>query len=80
MIGALLGDLVPYLVAAVVAVIGFLGYGKVKERKGKKEADARHKAEAAEATIKAHEVRNEVEADIARRGDARGRLRSDWRE
>lgn len=80
MISALFGDLIPYIVAAVLAVIGLLGYGKAKEIKGRKAADAKRDAADAKETIKAHEVRDEVEADVSRGGDARDRLRADWSE
>lgn len=80
MISALFGDLIPYLVAALAAVAGIWGYGKVKKREGAVERDAKRDAADAKETIEALEARNEIEADIARRGDARDRLRSDWRE
>lgn len=36
MIGALLADILPYLIAAVAGVVGVWGYGAHKERKGRK--------------------------------------------
>lgn len=80
MIAALLGDLIPYIVTAVLAVIGFLGYGKAKEIKGRKSANAKRDAADAKETIDALEDRNAVEDDVARTGGARDRLRSDWKE
>lgn len=35
MIGSLLADALPYLIASVVAALGVLGYGAHKERKGR---------------------------------------------
>ena len=49
----------------------------LKIRSGDK---AKDKLQDAKETIKAHEVRNEVENRIARERDARERLRSDWQE
>jgi len=79
MITALFGDLIPYIVMALTAVGAIWGYGRLEKRKGAKERDAKRDAADAKETIKAHEVRDEVEADIARRGDAKQRLREDWR-
>jgi hypothetical protein len=80
MIAAIFGDLIPYIVAALVAVAGFWGYGKVKKREGAVERDAKRDAADAKETIKALEGRNAVEDDVARTGNARDRLRSDWKE
>ena len=46
---------------------------KRTERAERAAADAKE-------TIKAHEVRNEVEDQVARDGDARGKLHDQWRE
>jgi hypothetical protein len=66
--------------AALVAAAGILTFGAIKKREGRKEAVAKRAAQDAKATIQAHEDRNEVEADISRAGNARDRLRGEWRE
>lgn len=68
-----------YLAIGLTALVAWWGKGKLGERKGRKEERARRDAADAKETIKAHEVRNEVDAD-ASRGNARDRLRADWRE
>lgn len=80
MIAALFGDLIPYIVAALAALAGLWGFGKIKRREGVTTERAKRDAQDAKETIKAHEVRNEVEADVSRGGNARDRLRADWRE
>ena len=78
--GDVLGAGLVALGAVLMAVAGVLTFGAIKKREGRKEARADAAAEAARETIKAHEVRNEVEDRIAAGGNARDRLRSDWRE
>jgi hypothetical protein len=80
MIAALFGDLIPYIVMVLTAVAGIWGYGKLEKRKGSQEAATKREAADAKETIKAMEDRNAVENDVARTGDARGRLRSGWKE
>jgi hypothetical protein len=80
MIAALFGDLIPYILMVLTAVAGIWGYGKLEKRKGAVERDAKRDAADAKETIKALEDRHGVEDDVARRGDARDRLRADWRE
>ncbi len=62
--------------AAVLALMATLAglYAK-----GRSDARAKDAAKDATQTIRQHEVRNEVDDD-ARRGNARERLRADWRE
>ena len=60
-------------IAAGLGLIGFY----LKLRSGDK---AKDKLRDAKETIKAHEVRNEVENRIALERDARDKLRSDWSE
>ena len=60
-------------IAAGAGLIGFY----LKLRSGDK---AKDKLRDAKETIKAHEVRNEVENRIALERDARDKLRSDWSE
>ncbi len=68
-----------YIAAAGLALAAWFGNAALNRRKGRKAAEADAAAKAARDTIKAHEVRNEVETDVAR-GNARDRLRSGWRE
>ena len=63
---------------AVMAVLGVLGYGKLKQRQGAKGQKAKQDAANAKETIEALETRNEVEANIARDGSAKQRLRDRW--
>ncbi len=79
LIAQFLSPFLPWIIAAVTVLAGGWGYGRAKERKGRKEAEAKAAAQKAKDAIKAHEVRNEVEADVAR-GNAHDRLRADWRE
>ncbi len=65
---------------AIMAVLGVLTFGKIKRREGVKDERSRRDAADAKKTIKAHKERSDVEADVARGGDARDRLRSDWRK
>ncbi len=72
----MLGPVWPFIAAAGAAVIGLvLAYVR-----GGSNAKAKVRAKKDRETIKSHEVRNEVEDDVARGGPARDRLRSDWRE
>ena len=66
--------------AALAGLLVVWGYGAAKKREGASAARSEAAAKAAAETIKAHEVRNEVEADVSRTGDARKRLRDDWSE
>jgi len=75
--GSALGRAVAKIGALVLAVLTF---GAYQRRSGAKDQKAKTDAAQAKETIKAHEVRNEVEDDVARGGNARDRLRSDWRE
>jgi hypothetical protein len=72
--------ILPWIIAALAALAGLWGYGRAKQREGRKDAEAVAAAKAARDTIHAYEVRNEVEADVAGRADARKRLHTDWRE
>lgn len=65
MIGALLADILPYLIAAVAGVVGVWGYGAHKERKGRKAGREETYIEAkARDHEKAAEIRNRVERDL----------------
>jgi hypothetical protein len=63
-----------WLWAALAGAVGLLAvwFG------GRRSAKTAAKLDAAKETIKAHEERNEVEADVAADPDPRKRLRSDW--
>lgn len=74
-ITALTGDLGKWLAGAIIAAATALGL----YAKGRADARAKKAANDAAQTVKQLEVRNEVDDD-SRRGDARDRLRSDWRE
>lgn len=75
LITALTGDLGKWLAGAIIAAATALGL----YAKGRADARAKQAAKDAAQTIRQHEVRDEVDDD-SRRGDARDRLRSDWRE
>lgn len=75
-IGALLGDLWPYIAAAIGTAVTLATAWLV----GRKAGAAGVKAKQAQSTIKAHEVRNEVENRIAVDRDAKQRLRDKWQE
>lgn len=62
------------------AVLLILSFGAYRHRQGVNDANAKRAAADAKETIKAHEVRNEVEDRIALDGDARGKLHDKWRE
>lgn len=64
---------------AVMAVLGVLTFGAVKKREGARDQKAKTDAANARETIKAHEERTDVEADVARGGNARDRLHADWK-
>lgn len=76
----LITNLPVILGGAVALVLTLLGYGKVKERKGRKAGvqDVRRRAQVGAEQRK--EGRNEIDDDIAARGadDARDSLRDDW--
>lgn len=60
-----------WAVAGLVAFVGIWGLAKRDARRGVA-------LDAAKDTIKAHEVRNEVEADIDGGADPKQRLRDGW--
>lgn len=62
----------------VMAVLGVLTFGAVKKREGIQQAKAKRDIADAKETIKAHEVRDEVEDAIARDGSARRKLHERW--
>ena len=63
-----------WLWAALAGAVGLLAvwFG------GRRSAKTAANLDAAKETIKAHEVRNEVETDVAAEPDPRKRLRDDW--
>ena len=65
---------------ALAAIAAVLTFGAWNRREGVKDERAKRDAADAKETIKAHEVRNEVEDDVSRGGNARDRLRQSWRE
>jgi hypothetical protein len=64
---------------AFLTILAILSFGAVKRREGVTAERARRDLADAKETIKAHEVRDEVEADVAAGPDPRDRLRADWR-
>lgn len=71
MIGALFGDLIPYALAALGALVGVLAYGKAQRQRGaSSERAKRHLEDLKEA----NEVKEKVDA-ASRDGDAVERLR-----
>jgi hypothetical protein len=64
----------------VMAVLGVLTFGAVKKREGAQVAKAKRDVADAKETIKAHEVRDDVEDRIDRGGSAKQRLRERWRK
>ena len=64
----------------VMAILGVLTFGALKKREGAQAANAKRDARDAKETINAHEVRDEVENDVARGGSAKQRLRERWRK
>jgi hypothetical protein len=64
----------------VMAVLGVLTFGAVKKREGAQGAKAKRDVADAKETIKAHEVRDDVEDRIDRGGSAKQRLRERWRK
>lgn len=74
-ITALFGDLIPYILAAAAALAGLWGFGKVNRRKGAAEAEAKRKAQDAQAhTETVERVLNEKPSDDTA-DDIRRRLR-----
>lgn len=65
---------------ALVALLALVGFGAAQRRKGAVAARNERAAADAKETIEALETRDEVEADVARGGDAHERLRKSWRE
>ena len=85
MIGAAWAFLASSAIGRTLAKIGaavllVLSFGAYRHRQGVNDANAKRAAADAKETIKAHEVRNEVEDRVARDGDARGKLHDQWRE
>ncbi len=60
-------------------VLAVLTFGAWNRRQGAKAQKAKQDAADAKETIKAHKERADVEADVARGGNARDRLRSGWK-
>ena len=59
--------------------LAILTFGAWSRRKGARENQAKTDAANARETIKAHEGRTDVEADVARGGNARDRLHAGWK-
>lgn len=75
MIELLLGDFLPYIIGAVVALAGIWGYGKKREGDGRKKVvDEIEKADRKEAAG----IREKLN-EVARDGDALERLRRQGR-
>lgn len=69
-----------YISGGIVIILCLWGKSKMDKRRGRKEERMRREAADAKETIKAHEVRDDVEDDIARGGSAKQRLRERWRK
>ena len=67
MIGALLGDLWPYLIAAATAIAGALGL----YFKGRSDANTKRKADELKQEVKAHERINEADTGAGLDDDQR---------
>ncbi len=74
----LIQPFIGYIALGLTALFALLGKGALDRRKGRKEERAAREAADAKATIQAHKERDDVEADVARGGDPRDRLRSNW--
>lgn len=66
MIDLILGDIWPYVIAAVTAIAGALGL----YMKGRADAKAKRKADEAARKIKTLETAREVKADVDEKSDA----------
>ena len=64
MISALFGDLIPYIVAALAALAGLWGYGRVKRREGVKDERASRAAQDAKALQRGAEGAAEGKAKL----------------
>ena len=72
-------------IARMLAKVGGLvllvvTFGAWQRRDAVRDDRAKRDLADAKETIKAHEVRNEVDDRVAREPDARGKLRADWSE
>jgi hypothetical protein len=72
MIGALLGDLVPWILGAAASVLGILFYGRQKRKAGRKEVEAEQVVGDLKGAINAREKLDDADID----GDAIERLRA----
>jgi hypothetical protein len=72
----ILGPFWPYIAGAAVLVAGWFA----AKRQGAQGAKAKRDVADAKETIKAHEVRDDVEDRIDRGGSAKQRLRERWRK
>jgi L-rhamnose isomerase len=79
LITELAAPFLPYIIGAIAIIGGLWGKAKLDRRKGARENQAKTDAANARETIKAHEERTDVEADVARGGNARDRLHADWK-
>ena len=70
-ITALFGDLIPYILAAVAALAGLWGWGKVKKREGAQAERAREAARDAAADQQAHERMNNADLGLDATDDER---------
>ena len=75
----LISPFIGYIGLALTALLAIWGKAKLDRRKGARENQAKTDAANARETIKAHEERTDVEADVARGGNARDRLHADWK-
>lgn len=61
MFSALLAQLIPYLIAALVFIAGIFGYGIKKKSEGKQEAENKGNKEALDNVAKAKEAEDEAD-------------------
>ena len=71
MIAALIGDILPYLVAGLAGLAGLWGYGKVKRREGVRAERTKEAVQAAEAEREAHERITKADTGAGLSDDAR---------
>ena len=81
LLGLLTGNPVTRLLVKIAGIaLVVLTFGALQRRQGAQGAKAKRDVADAKETIKAHEVRDDVEDRIDRGGSAKQRLRERWRK